>query len=103
MTIRIDLTTPAGHPYALMVLVQRICHELERGEAQAQEIIHQMHKGDSVDLLNLLDKEFPWMFEFVGDPRPRNHNSAALVSQLNTPKRSGTAGRELNRRTVASW
>ena len=68
--IHIDLNTLAGNAYALMALVQRLCHQAGLGEAAAQDIIHAMQKGAYDDLLNVLDEEFPGTFDFVGDPRP---------------------------------
>ena len=65
----IDLNGPDGNAFALMGLVRNIGREIGMETKQISRILDEMRHGNYCDLLNVIDKHFPDIFDFIGDPR----------------------------------
>lgn len=68
--MKIDLAGPHGGGLALLCIAHNAALQLGMTNEKASDITLRMQRGSYIDLLNVMEEEFPWVFEFVHDPRP---------------------------------
>jgi hypothetical protein len=67
--MKIDLGGPDGNGLALMCITNQVARAFGMSKESAEKITSAMQAGTYIDLLNVMDQEFPGVFEFLGDPR----------------------------------
>ena len=67
--MKIDLAGPNGNGLALMCIANNAALQLGMTQANANAITLRMQQGSHIDLLNVMQEELPWVFDFVHDPR----------------------------------
>jgi hypothetical protein len=84
MQILVNLAGPEGNAFELLALTYRVARHCGLSDASARQIAADMRKGTYIDLLNVMDHEFPGIFRFKSDPgtadrrrRRATENSAA--------------------------
>lgn len=69
MQIHINLAGPEGNAFELLALTYRVARHCGLSDESAKQMTADMRKGSYVDLLNVMDQEFPGCFRFQADPR----------------------------------
>ncbi len=64
--VAIDLDGPQGNAFALMGNVRTWCRQMDRDH---EPIIQEMTSGDYHHLLDVIDREFGHVVEWIHDPR----------------------------------
>ncbi|MFC5496286.1 hypothetical protein ACFPOE_01950 [Caenimonas terrae] len=67
--MKIDLGAPEGNAIELGGITYRVARQCGLSEKAAKDILSDMRAGTYIDLLNVMDREFPGLFQFHGDPR----------------------------------
>ena len=67
--MKIDLGAPEGNALELAGITYRVARHCGLSDKSARDILVAMRAGTYIDLLNVMDREFPGFFEFHGDPR----------------------------------
>jgi hypothetical protein len=75
--MKIDLCSSDGGPMDLMRIASGAAIQLGRTREEAIEIIRNMMSGDYHNMLNVMDQAFPFVFQFVNDPRRRGAQARA--------------------------
>ena len=71
MGIEVDLGSHQGNALELVAMTYSVARHCGISEQAAKDITASMRKGTYVDLLNVMDQEFPGYFKFHADPRGR--------------------------------
>lgn len=74
--MKIDLAGPNGNGLALLCIAYNAALQLGHTEEKANDITHRMQRGNYLNLLNVMEEELPWVFEFVNDPRAASSDKA---------------------------
>lgn len=74
--MKIDLAGPNGNGLALLCIAHNAALQLGMNKEKAHDITRRMQSGNYNDLLNVMEEEFPWIFEFAHDPRSEKSNRA---------------------------
>lgn len=75
--MKIDLRSSDGGPMDLMRIASGTAIQRGRTREEAIEIIRKMMSGDYHNMLNVMDQELPFVFQFVNDPRGRGASARA--------------------------
>jgi hypothetical protein len=77
----VNLGGPQGNALVIDGMALDVAKRLGRSEAQIRELIVRFRSGTYNDLLNAIDLEFPYLFQFVNDPRTTAERNAIEAEQ----------------------
>lgn len=77
--MQVDLSGAQGNAYALLALVTNAARHLRLGVERTQAILKRMSAGTYEEMLDVIDDEFPGVFDLLADPRS---NPPKLSSEL---------------------
>jgi hypothetical protein len=67
--MQIDLRGAEGNAFSLMAIVSRVARQCGMSKKSANDLAASMRSGTYIDLLDVMDRAFPKLFNFLGDPR----------------------------------